>query len=629
MRSDEFCTFLVAMTRGATIVLLLLCLSGTSLAASPDSMTQADAKVTTGVLKISPILQRAELMQTSPTIGSVELLNKETAARLVQDDVVAPFLELADQSKGLRVLQHDEMLDKGAVIEPAFAPLGLSTRRMVAENQSWLFMIDELPGAHFAHPVKLVLVDAKTGKKQELETDWWPKVDNVQLFDTETARTDSKLTTFYRKPIAEARLSTTSGILGQLGSIQPQIACDVWAVLVCGYNDLPDSFDDDTNGMYNVLRSLGVPDDHIFYISPHAGHVGVDRPTSRSNVQWAINEVAARSDIKDKVLFLYSSHGNVNFVSCVPGSPDGGSITANEMDNWLDAISCKEMAIIIEACHSGSFIGKYQDGTYIAAENELTGDGETNRVVFTSASSDTSSWPDVDGDSDPNPADTGSESIYGYIMAFSVASADANGDGQISFGEAHKYAWDNDVTRILGWNVPQLIESGLNKANVYHQCLQYECYSNLPSPDLALTGTEDYTASGGDYTRYKLSVTNWNAYPRELFEAAPDLPPCGLNTESSRMWVDIYDSSGNRLYGFCALSSPSDLQSLWFAVKKGESPPQSVYVVLKDRRCNEYYTSNQVTTKPKILAVVPDSMTVVKKTEPMRVVGKVPLNLFS
>ncbi len=609
--------------------MLLFCLAGPSLAASLGSIAQTDATGTTALLKTSPIIQRAEMMQTSPTIGSVELLNKETAARLVQDAVVSPLWERADQSKGLRVLQHDEILDKGAVIEPAFAPLGEPSSRMVAQNASWLFMIDELPGAHFAHPVKLVLVDATTGEEQELETDWWPKVDNVQLFDTETARTDSKLTTFYREPLVEAKLSTASGILGQLGSIQPLISCDVWAVLACGYNDLPDSFDDDTNGMYNVLRNLGVPDDHIFYVSPHTTHTGVDRPTSRTNVQWAINEVAARSDIKDKVLFLYSSHGNVNFVSCVPGSPDGGSITASEMDNWLDAISCKEMAIIIEACHSGSFIGKYQDGTYVAAENELTGDGETNRVVFTSASSDTSSWPDVDGDSDPNPADTGSESIYGYMMAFGVASADANGDGRLSFGEAHQYAWENDVTRILGWNVPQMIESGLNAANVYHECLQYECYSNLPNPVLALTGTEDYTTSSGEFTRYMLSVTNWNAYPAELFEAAPDLPPCGLNTESSRTWVDIYDTSGNRLYGFCALSSPSELQNLWFAVEKGETPPDGVYVVLRDRRCNEDYASNQVTLEPKILAVVPVDMTAIKRTEPMKFVSNLQYDLPS
>lgn len=620
MRSNEFRKLLAATTWAATVSLLILCPAGLSLGASLESTD--DVKETTAVLKAGPMLKRAELIQTSPAIGSMELLNQETAAQLVQNAVVAPLWERADQSKGLRVLQHDEMLAEGVVIEPAFAPLGGSTRRMVAQNQSWLFMIDELPGAHFAHPVKLVLVDAITGERQEMETDWWPKVNDVQLFDTEPARTDPKLTTFYIRPTAEVKLSTSSGVLGQLERIKPKINCDVWAVLVCGYNDLPDTFDDDTNGMYSVLRNLGVPDDHIFYVSPHAGHAGVDRPTSRSNVQWAINEVAAQSDIKDKVLFLYSSHGNVNFVSCVPDIPDGGSITASEMDTWLDAISCKEMAIIIEACHSGSFIGKYKDGTYIAGENELTGDGETNRVVFTSASTDTSSWPDIDGGSDPNPADTGSESIYGYMMAFSIASADTNGDGRISFGEAHQYAWDNDVTRILGWNVPQLIESGLNKANVYHQCLQYECYSNLPSPKLTLIGTEDYTTSGGEYTRYKLSVTNWNAYPAELFESAPDLPACGLNTESSRTWVDIYDDSGKRLYGFCALSSPSDLQNLWFAVKKGETPPKRVYVVLKDRRCDEEYTSNQVTTEQKILAIAPANMNVVQIKEPMSVVGK-------
>ena len=37
--------------------------------------------------------------------------------------------------------------------------------------------------------------------------------------------------------------------------------------------------------------------------------------------------------------------------------------------------------MIIEACHSGSFIGRYADGTYVQAEDDLTGDGETNRAV--------------------------------------------------------------------------------------------------------------------------------------------------------------------------------------------------------------------------------------------------------
>jgi len=122
-----------------------------------------------------------------------------------------------------------------------------------------------------------------------------------------------------------------------------------------------------------------------------------------------------------------------------------------------------------------------------------------------------------------------------------------------------------------------------------------EVLVELPSPDLILIGTEDHTTSSGNFTRYKLSVTNWNAYPPELFQAAPDLPPCGLNTESSRTWVDIYDLRGDRIYGFCALGSPSNLQNLWFAVKKGETSPQGVYVVLKDRRRNQDYISNRVT----------------------------------
>jgi hypothetical protein len=209
----------------------------------------------------------------------------------------------------------------------------------------------------------------------------------------------------------------------------------------------------------------------------------VDRPTTVANVQWAISQVAGKSKNTDKVLFFYSSHGGINLLSCAPDVDPVGHITAGDLAGWLNAITCKEMSIIVEACHSGSLIGKYRDGTYRASEDELTGAGISNRVVFTSASTDTSSYPDVEGPDDPNAAsDLGSESIYGFMMAYSVPSADTNHDGKISFGEAYQYAWNTDVTRIRGDNVPQLREAGLNKNNVYLQCLKSG--SSVLKPDL-------------------------------------------------------------------------------------------------------------------------------------------------
>ncbi|MEM7553758.1 MAG: hypothetical protein AAF378_06600 [Cyanobacteria bacterium P01_A01_bin.84] len=119
--------------------------------------------------------------------------------------------------------------------------------------------------------------------------------------------------------------------------------------------------------------------------------------------------------------------------------------------------------------------------------------------------------------------------------------------------------------------------------------------NNLPSPRLKFTGKEAYTVRGKRFYRYNLAVRNWNAYPEKLFKSAPELPPCGLNKNSSRTWVDIYNAQTNqRLYGFCALSSPKNLTSLWFAVEQGKTPPKAVYVVLKDRKTGKKYRSNQV-----------------------------------
>ena len=124
------------------------------------------------------------------------------------------------------------------------------------------------------------------------------------------------------------------------------------------------------------------------------------------------------------------------------------------------------------------------------------------------------------------------------------------------------------------------------------------CYPDLPAPELVMTGKEDFVLGGKAYTRYEISVTNWDLYPAELFEAAPDLPPCGTNTEASRTWIEIYDQDGGKIYGFCSLSSPEGLRQLWFDVERGAANPKSVYIVLTDRRCDAVYVSNMVSISP-------------------------------
>jgi hypothetical protein len=121
----------------------------------------------------------------------------------------------------------------------------------------------------------------------------------------------------------------------------------------------------------------------------------------------------------------------------------------------------------------------------------------------------------------------------------------------------------------------------------------FTCYPSLPAPVLVSNGSEDLDVGGQTYTRYFLDVVNRSSFPDDLFAPAPTLPPCGLNTSSSRSWVDIYANDHSYIYGFCALSSADDMRFLWFALPAGTAPP-SVYIVIWDRGCNLSYTSNLV-----------------------------------
>jgi len=118
----------------------------------------------------------------------------------------------------------------------------------------------------------------------------------------------------------------------------------------------------------------------------------------------------------------------------------------------------------------------------------------------------------------------------------------------------------------------------------------------LPNPVLYLTGTEFFSTGGKQFVRYNYDVLNKDAYPAEMFAAAPALPPCGANTKASRTWVDILDQRGKRLYGFCALGKPSDLSRIWFALEVDVIPPSYVYIEMNDRQTNTKYKSNLADT---------------------------------
>ena len=118
----------------------------------------------------------------------------------------------------------------------------------------------------------------------------------------------------------------------------------------------------------------------------------------------------------------------------------------------------------------------------------------------------------------------------------------------------------------------------------------------LPNPVLYFLGAEYVEVNGKQITRYRFDVLNKDQYPDDMFAQSPALPPCGANTKAARTWVDLYDQSGKRLNGFCALGKSADLNGIWFALDTDIIPPSYIYIELNDRKTNTKYKSNLADT---------------------------------
>lgn len=159
---------------------------------------------------------------------------------------------------------------------------------------------------------------------------------------------------------------------------------------------------------------------------------------------------------------------------------------------------------------------------------------------------------------------------------------DLGKENTLPFGE-HRFTLT--VIDLAGnrFNYPELL--------VVNILVPPECIQDYPNPIVDYTGKEEVSAGGKTFFRYNLSVVNRSDYPPSLFALSPELPPCGLNHNASRTWVEIYDCNGNRLHGFCGFSSPDNLRALNFSVSQDESQPECVIVKFFDRLCQKTYTS--------------------------------------
>lgn len=122
--------------------------------------------------------------------------------------------------------------------------------------------------------------------------------------------------------------------------------------------------------------------------------------------------------------------------------------------------------------------------------------------------------------------------------------------------------------------------------------LPFECYQDLPKPELALTAWEQ----NDDAILFRMTILNSSAYPTELFAPALDLPACGGRPGAPRTWVNIYLAE-SQVYPICTPDPLSVLDKVQFRITDDATLLSTLYIKLTDRLCNLTYESDPIDSR--------------------------------
>jgi hypothetical protein len=137
-----------------------------------------------------------------------------------------------------------------------------------------------------------------------------------------------------------------------------------------------DSIQNACNITYEVLRGNGFTSEQIFYMGPEVDPVTqpyVNWSSTKASLQYAIETWAPQHVSSDQGLGItIFTHGNVDALAVMVGDVLWASTFSTYLDNFETATGCKRIIVVIEACHSGSFIDNVS---------------KDNRIIVTSAQS--------------------------------------------------------------------------------------------------------------------------------------------------------------------------------------------------------------------------------------------------
>lgn len=134
-----------------------------------------------------------------------------------------------------------------------------------------------------------------------------------------------------------------------------------------------DAFPAQTLQAYWALKNNGYDDDHIVLMLYHTGDsfISIDDNTvnaltgaavdvedddvTKGRLENEIRDLAAAVENDDEVLIYLVDHGSYDN-NAYFHFETGDNISGQELDNWLDQITCARMTVLVDSCYSGDFI---------------------------------------------------------------------------------------------------------------------------------------------------------------------------------------------------------------------------------------------------------------------------------